>query len=407
MPAEGQSEVQTNVSEPEVNSSGSTITTEESSSAEQQGTDTSSSILDTLGESQREYFTTSKDGAVEFNPPSDPADYRAFIKDLPYEVSKAIEDGTLSEKVLSEPGGDLDSGISDSDESSDSSDTDGNDAAQVVAWEGFDSFGIPEAEFNKLSPETQESFDKFFEENKAYAAYMDPKFHEAFNNFMADPVIAQRVALKQGEQIPEYDIATEDFSKNKALSDVFKALGGVDSKQSQSLLKVFKEALHSSTSSLQNSIQQKSEIRQALTKELDAIVALDETLKSDLPYNDPKSPLSDFLTWYQENRKNIDLLGIGGPNTYSLYLQATGKIQNAIQGAVNRGSQNVTRKLRNISNEAKTLPKGKGHTKTEQSVNKFGIDESKFKSDFAYQKKIYNKYSSDPKMRALMESWAL
>lgn len=340
-----------------------------------------------LGDDIKSHFYNDE-GSFEFDPNSLPSNVTDF---LPSDILKQLE--TFGQKPIEGDGDEIIVPKENGDE-------------EIIAWEGFDDFGIPKSQFDKLSPEIQEKLDNHFAGLKEASKFVNPKFREAFQAFSEDPFVQARIAHKNGEFSNEVIQKSIQIENNPAFKNI---LSSLDEGQSRQLVQLMREQLSGAIQLGEIKSEEGYKVRSRVTDEINKITNLDDSLKTTKSIDDPEHPLADFFKWYLENNKNINMLNIGGPETYSLYLQKTGKMNSALQTAEKRGAGNATRILRNASRNAVTMPSGKGNETPNQNLNlnQYGVDINRFKSDYAYQSSVFDKFGHDPKMRGLMEQWAL
>ena len=274
---------------------------------------------------------------------------------------------------------------------------------EIVEWEGISDFSLSKKEFESLSPETQEKLDGFLAKIKDSSDFIKDDFKVAYGRFMEDPFIQARIDAKNGKFSPQVVDTVKSLEGNKTYQGI---VANLEPAQVAQLNKVISEQISGAMQVAELGSEQKFQNRTKVQGEIQAIMNLDKDLQTDKDFSDPEHPLADFFNWYLENSANINLLAIGGPATYSLYLQKTGKMDSALKTAERRGAGNATRILRNAGKTATTLNAGVKSTDNKASTNAYGVDEERFKKDLAYQNLVFEKYSDDPKVRALMEQWA-
>ena len=264
---------------------------------------------------------------------------------------------------------------------------------------------ISQEQYDKLPSEVKEYLDSTREKLNKFESEYGEGFQKNLEEFLNDPVVNYRMQVLSGKiQDPASDI-NEKFLSNSALNKLNIDFD-LDPNGSMNRLK---SHLASAIMESQQGVHQhyqleksQNEYQDKIKGEFSKIQELDNSLKSDLDYSDSNHPMNGFISWLIENEKNINLVNIGGVETYKLYMAKTGKEINSEANVRKEVVRNIAKAK---SNAAKTLPKSVHSQGNSDRKIVHGIDVDKFRNDENYQERIYMEHGDNAKMRKLLNSF--
>ncbi len=333
-----------------------------------------------------------KTGEIDVNVPEDPDEFDEFYESLTPEQRK-----------------DFDKNLADDDTDPEAAQPEGEEETDLESEspEGQEELTheMSQKEYDSLSEGSQEYVDSLKTRLEALAQFEDKEYQAGLGKILEDPVVSNRIQQLNGKG-PQVDIEKQFFS-----NDAIKALKldfDFDARGSMNRLKQFVQtAVSSATGQIHDNYQSQNKQREYNTKledELRSIQELDSSLKSDLKYNDSNHPMSEFMGWLVKNQTSIDVLNIGGVDTYKLFLSKTGK---EVHDNVTETTKKVVRNVaRAKSKFARTIPKTTHSKSSSAKTIVHGIDVERFKSDEDYQERMYDQYSDSQQMIRVLNRWA-
>jgi hypothetical protein len=329
--------------------------------------------------------------------PDDPDEFDKFYEELSDEERESLDKHlqTLDEEeVETEPA-----------QATDDNETDG--AIEDPEGQPEIEHQISQQQYDSLPEEVKSYLDdtksKLDEMNKSYGT----EYQEGMKRFMDDPVVAERMKQLAGQEEDPNMTLTEKYLSDEGLANLkldfdFDKAGSIDRIRAL-VLNATRDAevrVHDQYKVRDMQSQYQDQVRGEFTK----IQDLDESLKSELDYGDPSHPMNGFVKWLVENESNINLVNIGGVETYKLYLAKTG--QEVPDAAVNARKEVVSNIARAKSQAARTIPKSiKSQGASDRKIV-HGIDVERFKTDETYMDSIYDKHGDNPQMLKVLNSWS-
>jgi len=346
--------------------------------------------------------SANEDGSVDIVVPEDidnPEVADAFISKLTPDQLKDFEKNFLNKK----------------EEGSDKGATDGDPDPEVSASvapssdQEVEQQGLPAEIFAALEP-AQQNYIKQLEEKVQIAGdYADKAAMDGLEKLLSDPVVSNRLKVLLGQ---EKDVVMEglgQFMDPRSLHNLRLDFDmdpvGSSQRLSTHVAKLIDAARSSERAVFQQEHQRKEGAR-LYEAELQKVASSDKALASSLPVSDPKHPLAKFQTWLKENEKNVNLVGLGGPETYALYLHKTGQKTGLDSSVASRSRQETLKAIGKAKSQAATTLGRTAQPANASQTSSMGVDIKRFRTDDDYAQAMWQQHGGDPKMAKALMSMA-
>lgn len=249
-------------------------------------------------------------------------------------------------------------------------------------------FGVSKDDWDKLSEAAQKQLKETFESKKKYLD-VKPEDEEFSQKIAADPFVQFRALQLKGEI---KDLGLEDLKGMFAPEKLKEALD-FDSdpdkayaKLSQMIDTALVGVMNSQTEAFNQKMEQEKYQAQAKAE-------LDDIAKT---FDPTQEEIDAFFDWYKDS--GVDIVKLKGKPLYQLYLVSTGKSQDVINAAMQKGAQKALDSLSKATEKTPTLGKSTANGQSEPTIA--GIDANRLRKDPAYAAALMREYAHNPTMKA-------
>jgi hypothetical protein len=347
---------------------------------------------DTPDYSDNEYISVGDDGALNVDVPEDEAEFEKFYESLPPDLKKQFNEDFKDEidPEAAQPEGNNQGDVEGGESSSEV-----NDLTHNIDQQAYDA----------LPDEVKTYVDDIKTRLDNLANYENEDYRKGLDNFLQDPVVSQRYKELTGQADASASLTSEQLFSVDNLTQLGLDFDFDKENSAAKLQGIMTQAIRQAETRVHDHYRSENAQRDYKSKlegELQKIQTIDDSLASDLDFGDPKHPMKEFMDWLLENEKNINLVNIGGVDTYKLYMAKTGKEVPDVASTVRK---DVVRNIAKAkSTAARTLPRNmKSSTDGDREIV-HGIDVQKFKTDESYAQAIYEQHGHDPAMLKTLRS---
>ena len=231
-----------------------------------------------------------------------------------------------------------------------------------------------------------------------------PEVQRGLDTLVSDPIVALRIKEINEGLTTEKSIENikKSFNPNDfASADDIARLDFVGDRQaSMQLLSnmLLKAANHGNSAAKQVAELEKSQIihmtklQNETTKQLDQLVADNkESLKSDLPYEHPDSPVGKFTKWAEERVSAEQFRTMTAKTLYAAYLADSGTLDKAMSKIANNSRLQFIKGFEEMQDKARTIGSRAPASKNKDNEMYKGIDLTRYKNDLRYAEAAFDK----------------